>query len=289
MAYYFLYNSTSGQILAVNTSGLTPGTGEAVLQLPLTDPTAILAAAHPAWYLVQGSPPVLVLQPYWTATVSVTSTSNEYEVTAVLNNSPSTPPTSAMFTVLGSAYSEAVSSGMATFTLAVHPSCVDFPVTVTASASGTVAGSVTFGGSQVPPVQLQCVPLTGGTVPTVTPTGPGSESFLQAFYAQKVDVAHQPGDIATADAIAFDTLFGSDGILAALIKAGTWTPTSAQSGAITYIQQTIEPTLPVTLAGVLNSSGEPVQPVAQYASDLATAAQAFAAYAHDLQSIPGLA
>ncbi|PSR20075.1 MAG: hypothetical protein C7B45_16620, partial [Sulfobacillus acidophilus] len=61
-----------------------------------------------------------------------------------------------------------------------------------------------------------------------------------------------------------------------------------QQAAITWIQNNINANLPVTLAGSLDSSGNPIQPVAQYASDLATAAQAFAAYAADLQSIPGV-
>ncbi|NMP20792.1 hypothetical protein [Sulfobacillus harzensis] len=287
--YYFLYQATSGQILAANTTGFTPGTGEAVLgPLSPADPNAVIAYQYPQWFLIQGDPPALVMQPYWILEAT-SGTNNQYTLTATLNNPPSTPPTSATLTVLGSTYTAMVSNNTATWTIDVHPSCVHFPVAATVAATGTVSGSATFGGTQTPSVALQCVPLTGGTVPTVTPTGPGSSEFLQSFYASGISAAHQPGDIATADAIAFDTLFGTAGILAVLIKAGTWTPTSAQQAAITWIQNNINTNLPVTLAGSLDSSGNPIQPVAQYAQDLATAAQAFQSFATDMASIPGLA
>ena len=174
--FYFLYNSTTGQILATNTSGFTPGTGEAVLgPLGSTDTNAVVAYQYPQRFLVQGSPPALVEQPFWSLASTVSS--GTYTITATLNNPPTTPPTSATLMVAGGTLTASVSSNQATFTVALHPSIAGQQILATVSASGTVSESVTLGGQQMGvPLKLS----TATTPATVVPTGaPGKIQVIQ--------------------------------------------------------------------------------------------------------------
>lgn len=165
--FYFLYQASTGQILVANTSGFTPGTGEAVLgPLSSADTNAVVAYQYPQRFLVQGSPPTLVEQPFWSLASTVSS--NTYTITATLNNPSSTPPTSATLTIAGSTLSASVSSNQATFTVALHPSIAAQQVLAIVSASGTVSGSVTLGG------QTTGVPVKFNTATkpaTIAPTG----------------------------------------------------------------------------------------------------------------------
>lgn len=167
MAYYFLYHSTTGQILAANTNGFTPGTGEAVLgPLSSTDTNAIVAYQYPQRFLVQGSTPALVEQPFWSVVASASGAT--YTITATLNNPPSSPPTSATLTIAGGTLTASVSSNQAVFTVALHPSIAVQQIMATVSATGTVSGSVTLG-AQTTGVPMK---LTTATTPAaVVPTG----------------------------------------------------------------------------------------------------------------------
>lgn len=174
--YYFLYNSASGIILAANTQGFTPGTGEAILgPLSSTETNAVVAYQYPQRFLVQGSTPTLVEQPFWSLASAVSS--DTYTITATLNNPPASPPTSATLTVAGGTLTADVSSNQATFTVAAHPSIAAQQILATVSAPGTVSGSTMLGG------QSTGVPLklsTATTPPTVVPMGaPGKIQVIQ--------------------------------------------------------------------------------------------------------------
>lgn len=167
--FYFLYNSTTGQILATNTSGFTPGTGEAVLgPLGSTDTNAVVAYQYPQRFLVQGSPPALVEQPFWSLASTVSS--GTYTITATLNNPPTTPPTSATLMVAGGTLTASVSSNQATFTVALHPSIAAQQILATVSALGTVSGTITLGGQTTGvPMKLNPATMPATVVPTGTP------------------------------------------------------------------------------------------------------------------------
>lgn len=180
MYYFFLYDIVTGIILqpprkATSNPWPNPPTSWNVTSFAAIDTTAIIAAANPQWYLIQGANPALVLQPYWTATATVSS--NTYTLTATLNNPPASPPTSATLTVAGGTVSASVSNNQATFTVALHPSIAAQQILATVSASGTVSGSTMLGG------QSTGVPLklsTATTPHTVVPTGaPGKIQVIQ--------------------------------------------------------------------------------------------------------------
>lgn len=178
--FYFLYNTTSGQILAANTSGFTPGTGEAVLgPLSSAETDAVVAYQYPQRYLVQGSPPALVAQPWWAVQVAPASTANQYTITATLENPPSTPPSTATLTIAGSSLSGSVSSNQVSWAIALHPSVASQQITATVSASGTVSGSATFGGT-AQQIGLQLVTTT--TPPLIAPAGTQAPGFLAAYH-----------------------------------------------------------------------------------------------------------
>lgn len=177
--YNFLYRSASGAIVAANTQGLSPGSGEAVLTVSQSDTTAIIAYANPAWYLIQGSTPALVEQPHWTVTATAsTSTTGQYSISGTLVHPPSTLPTSATVHVAGGTLDATVSSsGTTATTIQLHASVASQPVTVQASASGTVAGSVTLN-SGTASIPLQLWTPSGGT-PTVGPAGSHAKAYLR--------------------------------------------------------------------------------------------------------------
>ncbi len=180
MFYFFLYETSTGiiqqpPIQAVTNPWPNPPSSWSVASFATTDTTAILAAANPAWYLVQSG--ALVIQPHWlvTATAS-TTTSGEYSLSATLENPPATPPSTCAFAVAGGTLSATVSNNTATATIQLHASVASQPVTVQVSASGTVSGSTTIN-SGTAGVGLQLV--TSGTTPLVAPAGTGSLAYLR--------------------------------------------------------------------------------------------------------------
>lgn len=291
MGYFFLYDPATGIIQNEPARAIANPWPSApaswVVLGPVESNDAGLAYLNPARYLIQGTPAALVAQPYLTVSASVTGSTAT--LTATLNDPPSTPPTSVTFTVAGNTFTAPLSSGTATLTVDVHPSVAPFAVPVSVAATGVVEASVTFGGAAQAPVQLQCVPLVGGTVPTVTPCGAGSEAFLQGFYASGISPSRQPGDIATADSLALQTLFGR--VIPALTGGASplLTLTTDEQNAVNDVVANLLPALPIDLANAYPSGGTKAQPYAQYVTDQQAAAQAFAAYAGDLKTIPGLA
>lgn len=274
---YFLYNTSSGAIVAANTTGFTAGTGEAVLG-PLTDNTAGAAFANPDRFLVVSG--ALSAQPYLVLTTAVAS--GVATLAATLNDAPASPPASVTFTVAGNTFTETLTSGAATLTVDIHASVATFAIPASVAATGCVGASVTFGGTAQAPVQLQCAPLVGGTVPTVSPCGVGSDDFLQAFRGtSSIPQAHVIGDLGTADSVALDGLI-------VLLKQATGL-TTAQQNSLAWLETNVQPYLPVTFTNMLDSSGKPIQPAAQYAADQALAATAFGAYANDLATLTNLA
>jgi len=253
--------------------------GQTLVQVPDTTAYAQECLARPTAYAWDGT--AIVMRPYWTIAYA------SFTVTATLNLPPATPPTSCTITVLGTSQTAPVSSGEATTPLAVHPSVATQAIVVTASADGTYGGSLDIGGG-ASGIALQIYTPSGG-IPTVAPTGAGSLEFLQAYYASSISAARQPRDLATANALLQDIAFGADGPIAAIVASGAWKPTAAQQASLSWIQSNILPSSPVTLATALDGSGNPVQPVAQYASDLALAKAAFQHFAEDVASIPNLA
>lgn len=185
--FYFLYNNTTGQILATNTTGFTPGTGEAVLgPLSSADTTAVVAYQYPQRYLVQGSPAALVEQPWWSVQVAATSTANQYAITATLENPPSTPPATATLMVPGASISGILSSNQVTWTVAVHPSILSQVIPVQVSANGTVPGTTQFGGTETH-VALTC--LATASPPTIVPTGPTGRHQVIRYH---LGIHHDP-------------------------------------------------------------------------------------------------
>lgn len=276
---YFLYNTTTGAILQVSASPMTVGAGQAVLG-PLTDNTAGAAFANPQRFLVVSG--ALVAQPYLVLTASVAS--NVATLTATLNDASSSPPASATFTVAGNTFTAALASGVATLTVDIHPSVAALAIPASVAATGVVGAQTTFGGATQPGIGLQCyTPSTGA--PVVAPVGAGSLAFLRAYYSTLVNPANMAGDLATADSVALHTVLAV--ILPALVKAGTVTLDANQTDALNYAAASIVPYLPVTLENGA-PGGTPIQPLALYAADQATAAQAFADYAADVAAIPGL-
>ena len=219
MSYYFLYNSTSGEILAANTSSFTPGTGEAVLgPLSSADTNAVVAYQYPQRYLVQGSPPALVEQPWWDVQVAPASTANQYTITAILENPPSTPPSTATLTLAGSSLSGSISSNQVSWTIALHPSVASQQITATVSASGTVSGTQAWGGTEQT-VGLQLI--TTDTPPLVAPTGPESKAHLAAW-ALGLPPGHRPVAqmlVALLEVLAPLVAAGST-----LVPSTTWAP-----------------------------------------------------------------
>lgn len=283
MNYNFLYNITSGQIIAVNTSNITPGTGETVLTLPDTDTTAVIAYQFPQRYLIQNNQ--LVAQPYFS--FSAQASGNQVTLTATLNNPPATPPTNCNFVVLGQTFSVPLASGAATLALQLHPSVANQQVQVQATATGCVAAITAVGGtgSQLP---LQAYQDAQGY--HVAPT---SKAVLQAFYTSVVSPAYALADLVTGLGLAFHVLFSK--ILPALTTGATpaITLTADEQNALTDITANVIPKIPTTLAVVAQvpASGQPQTYDRHYQSfkdDWPIVEQAFQNYAADLATIPNL-
>lgn len=295
--YNFLYNTTSGLILAASTNSITPGTGEAVLSAPSNDDTAILAYNNPNRYLITGSTPTLVAQPYWTVVATEsTTTSGEYTLTATLNNPPSTPPTSATFAVAGGTIIADMTSDQATATVQVHPTVAMLAISVTVSATGTVSGSTTIGGTTTPPIGLQLLPATSSAPALVAPTGPGSKAYGRAFYLgvssqTQIEVLTEAlQDLYSADSLALNTIFASNGILAALTSGASplMTLTADEQNAWTDFQTNVLGSMPVTLANAYPSGGTRLPLYQSMVTMAPVFAQGALGYMQYLTTIPNL-
>lgn len=288
--YYFLYQTTSGHILAANTQGLTPGTGEGVLQAPSNDDTAILAYNNPNRYLVTGSTPALVAQPFWTVTATASaSTAAEYSLVATLNNPPSTPPTTCAFNVAGGGITADITSNQATATIQLHESVANQPVSVHVSASGTVSGQTTINsGTATTPLQLW-TPSSG--IPTVGPSGSNVASYLRQ-QAIGLTPANQfeimtlnDQNLAIAVSVGLRTLVEK---IIPWAKQTTWSPlslTTAEDDGLNALSTQLVPYL-LGAADLLDTSGNPIPPVAQAIAQAPQVQTALTTYAQWMSEIP---
>ena len=293
-SYFFLYNTSTGQILGARlaaSSPYTPGTGEAVASFPANDATAALAVNNPQWYLIAGSPATLQMQPYWTVTTTEsTTTAGEYTLTATLNSPPASPPTQATFTIAGGTINATISSNQATGTIQLHASVANQPVTVSVSASGTVSGQTTIN-SGTASVGLQLI--TSGTTPLVAPAGTGSRAYLRAFFlgltpATQVEVLTKSlQSLALTSSII--SHIGLTKIIPAL-TASTYTPitlTAAEQTALASWQQQVAQ-YQIALADLLDSAGNPTGPYAELQAQAPLVQEGINGYAQALATLPNL-
>lgn len=291
--YWFLYNITSGAINQTYLGNADQWTniGSQGVIGPFPQSTASAAVqdafANPSKYLVQNGQ--LVVQSYITVTAAQSTTPNgQYTITATLNNPPATPPTSCTYTVGGQTYTAAISANKASLTVNVHPSIANQSITVTASATGCVSGTVSIGGSRTD-VGLQAFIPTGSTIPTIAPTGTGSKIFLQSYYALSPATLYRLiADIGTAVNVLTDAVFN---IIIPALQKTTWSPVALdanQTSAINDIKTNLLPYLYTTLENAYPSGGAKQLQFADYEVDLSKSYAAFQSYVTDLQAIPNL-
>ncbi len=176
MFYYFLFDTSTGIIqgnpiqAATNPWPNPPSTQSALSFAQATAPSdVVMAYTYPQRYLILGSPAALQLQPYFTVALTESSTAGEWTVTATLNNPPSTPPTSCAITVAGVASAVTLTSNAATLAFTVDPSATGQMLTVSAAATGCVAGQASIGTGST--VALKASSATGTL--TVIPANVG--------------------------------------------------------------------------------------------------------------------
>ena len=289
MYYWILSNNTTGQI-GIGSGTHAPDNTIAPTGFSLigpyddTDnpmPSDFQAAYNnPSQYLYENGK--FVHQPYFTLANSNST------ITATLNNPPATPPTSATFIVCGQTFTEALTNGQATLTLAIHPSVVTQAINVSVSATGCVGSSINIGGT-ASQVELQVYTPTGG-IPTVAPTGAGSKAYLSAYYAlSPASLQSLLADIGTAVSLLTDVVFS---VLVPFAQQSTYAPLSLsanQSNALADIKANVLPNLFTTLSNAYPSGGVKQLQYADYTKDLAGSYKAYESYMSDLQNIPNLA
>ena len=279
------YDSTTGAIQSAISAASDPQTYPANPGTPLyvDDATYPTLRRHLDWYCVQDGVPVA--QPAWSVSAAAGTTSGQWTVTATLHNPPSTPPTSATFTVAGTTFTETVTSGQATLTLAIHPTLGNQRVTVTVSASGTASGSTAIG-TDAPLIGQQIVTLSG--IPTVSPGGPGSLDYVLQAQASTVDPAQQINSLAVAVGEILHVLHAK--VLPAL-QASAYTPITLSADETTALDDLTTNVLPAIvprLATLYPSGGSPMPIYAQMKAALATIQAAMDATNTALTELPGL-
>lgn len=290
MYYWFLYVLSTNEIYgtpylgtATEWTNIPDGCG-VIGPIPDSDPTATDAYQHPERYLVQNGE--LVLQPYITATAS--ESNGEYTLVATINNPPSTPPTSVTFSIGSWTQNVTLTNNEASITVQVHPSLASYAVPVSVSATGCVGASTTIGGTQKLPFPIQVVTPSGGT-PMIAPVGPGSKSFLAAYYSLSAgSLETYLADIGTVISLLTDAVFN---VLFPALQQPTYTPISLsanQQNAYNDIKANALPNLYTTLNNAYPSGGTKQLQYAQYLTGLASTFKAYERYAQDLETIPGL-
>lgn len=288
--YTFGYDLASGKILKA-TAGIPDLWGTAIPTLTLDDstiPTGGTVYNNHGNYLIQNGK--AVLQPSLSCTVSQTTTPNgQYTITATLNNPPATPPASCTFTVAGQTSTAPIAAGKATLTVSVHPSIVNQSISITASATGCVSGTVNIGGSKTD-IGLQAFTPTGSTISTIAPIGTGSKGFLQSYYALSPATLYALlADIGTVVSILTDTMFN---IVIPALQKTTWAPIALdanQTNTFSDIKTNVLPNLYTTLENAYPSGGTKQLQFSDYEADLSKSYKAFQNYMSDLQVIPNLA
>jgi len=291
--YYFQYDTTSGVIYPYLQASVPASSAQIGVLGPYPQDTApsqiVMAYTYPQRFLAQGSPVALVEQPYFSVSVVKSATiANQLAITATLQNPPSTPPTSATFTVCGQAFTEAITNGAATLTLNIHPSLAGQQVQISVGATGCVAGLTTIG-STVAQVGLQVYTPSGG-MPTVTPT---SNSYLAEYWS---GTATPPqftlADVATITGILANVLLGkviptlTSGTTPLLtLDANEKNAVADLTALLQYIPTTLEEIAPKPV------SGQPQvydMHYKQYRADIQTTKSAMQSYASDVATIPNL-
>ena len=288
--YFFLYDNTTGIIQqppmqATSNPWPNPPSSWSVASFATTDTTAILAAANPAWYLIQDTTPTLVLQSYWTATTSVSSGTTT--ITATLNNPPSSPPTSATLAVAGGTMTASISSNQATFTVAVHPSVAAYQIPATVSASGTVSGSVNLGGNAASPIGLQLYQGSSGNW-HVAPGGTGSTYYLMGYHAAQINQAAQVNSLAVAVGELLHLVH--DKIVPSL-QSSSYTALSLsadETNALNDITTNVLPDIVPTLGVLYPSGGSPMPIYAQMKATMSAIQTAMGDTNTALTDIPNL-
>lgn len=274
MSYYFLYNLTTGQILASSTTGFTPGTGESVLTLPNTNSTAIIAAQFNDRYIVQNG--ALVEQPYFSLTAATASGSAVF--TATLNNPPTTPPTSCTFAVLGQNITATLTANTAMLTLAIHPSVASQSFSVSVTATGSVQATTTAGGtaSGVPMQAYQDASKNWHIAPTM-------KAVLQGYYASLV-----PEQLVAANTLVGISLL-ADVVFNVLLTPAVIAALSLnQQNAINDFKANISGVLPLTLANAFPAGGAKEIHYESFEENMPTYAESVTGYNADVVAIPNL-
>ena len=259
------YDPTSGAIQSAISATSDPGTYPANPGTPLylDDATYADVWHHPGWYLIQNDLPVV--QSAWTATATAASTAGQWTVTATLNHPPSSPPTSATFTVAGQTFTSAITSSQATLTLAIHPLLGNQRVSIQVSASGTISGSTVIGAS---PALIGQGVQTIQTVPTVVPAGPGSLNYVLEATANTVPLGETMNALALGLA---EVLHFVHNDLIPWMQSTSytpWKPSDPQGFALANIQSALLPNIPFTLGNIVPASDAPIPVWAQLLATL---------------------
>lgn len=222
-----------------------------------------------------------VLQPHFTVTTSVSN--SEFIITATLNNPPSTPPSSVTFTIGSWTQTATLSNNQASITVQLHPSLASCAVPVSVSATGCVGASTTIGGAQPLPIGIQVFTPSGSSSPMIAPVGPGSKSFLAAYYSLSAgSLETYLADIGTVISLLTDAVFN------VLFPAVNPTLNSNQQNAYNDIKANALPNLYTTLNNAYPSGGTKQLQYADYLAGLSSTFKAYESYAQDLETIPGL-
>jgi hypothetical protein len=282
---YIFYDTTSGIIRHAQTAAPNPSdvpNGQAVVQVDDSLPNVSECYGNPTAYAWQNG--AVVRRPYFTLVYT------NKTVTATLNLPPATPPTQVTFTVCGQTYTAPLSNGQATLALDVHPSVASQQIVVTASAPGCYSGTLNIGGA-AQQIGLQVYTPQSG-IPTVASVGPGSRSFLAAYWSSaSVNPAYTAADTATAVGLLEDAVFNV--VLPALKQAGLITLTDNQTNFLADAQAAVTAKLLVTMetAAPKPTNGQPQSfdpRYAHYRAIKAAVQQAMLNYANDIATIPNL-
>ncbi|WP_304459097.1 hypothetical protein [Alicyclobacillus sendaiensis] len=285
MNYFFLYQTSSGQLYgtpylgtAMEWTNIPEGCG-VIGPIDQSDPTATDAYQHPERYLIQNGE--LVLQPY--LTVSSSGSNGEYTITATLNNPPSTPPTSVTLTIGSWTQAVTLSNNQANLTVQLHPSLANYAVPVSVSASGCVGASTTIGGTQTLPIGIQVYMPSGSSTPMIAPVGPGSKSFLAAYYSlSAASLETYLADIGTVISLLTDAVFN------VLFPSVNPSLNANQQNAYNDLKANALPNLYTTLNNAYPSGGQKQLQYTQYLAGLSSTFKAYESYTQDLETIPGL-
>ena len=293
MFYWFLVNSTTGAIgtgsgTHVPDAGIASSGWELIGPYTTLDTEQQAIYAMPTQYLYQSG--AFVIQAYWTATQSTTSGTTT--ITAILNNPPATPPTSATVTIGTTAISVPVTSGTATLPVTLHTTLSGYSVPVQVSASGTVSTTATVGTGNPPPVDVQAIaPTTSGDPYVIGPTGTGAKTFCRAAAMGLTPETEMEILTLSAQNLYLSTALGMQVLMTKIIpwaQQTTWSAlslTTEEGTALTALQTNLAKYFP-GLSDLVTNSGDPAIPqVAEMyaqAPALQTAAQNYAQWLAEL-------